>query len=298
MHQPFTRWAVLCPVLTAWLCVGGVGCSVKKPIRLVNTQGEVALSDWKVAVKKALPEADLATQQGRNLAVSYSEAAIMARYITVREKLLTGRASTNIAFDVAVLGLTTAVPISNGARGKTILGALATGFKGTDLSIDRNVFNEQSTTTILSAIDTCVLRQQKVIADKASLPADNYSIYNGYSDLTRLYGCTTLAGALQELGENQAIAARQAQERTLIIPISSELKQQLTDIRNAYLASIRTPEKALALQFLAELDVAGFTASSSEDALIGAYRALSNVLGNATASTRFIEAAKRAKLLQ
>ena len=143
-------------VVTLALMSSG-GCLIKKPIRIVDKPAQDALSDWVTAVKAGIvaagqTPASLNDITGRNLAISYSEAAVMARYATLRNNLLSGRAATKVVFDIVELGLTAAVPISNGLRGKTILGSLATGFKGSNLSIDRNVFNEQSTATILSAI--------------------------------------------------------------------------------------------------------------------------------------------------
>src|SRR5258708_26895127 len=201
------------------------GCASRRGVQLATASSVSAISVWSEAAQKAVSEvkigAPAATDEKgkRDLAIAYSTALIMAQYGTVRTSLMSGRAISSIAFDILDVGLTAAVPITNGSRGKTILGSLATGFKGTNLSIDRNLFNEQTTATILSAMDTCVLRQQKVIADKSALTIDRYTIYNGYADLTRLYGCTTLAGALQELSENQAGAAKQEQQREHIAPI-------------------------------------------------------------------------------
>jgi hypothetical protein len=260
--------AVLLPLLVS------SGCAVRKPIKVVTPGAQQALSAWITAVKSGIEEVGASATKkggasdikqpgasdifsditGRNLAISYSEAAVMANYMTFRDKLSDGRAGAKVFFDIVELGLTTAVPISKGARAKTILGSLATGFKGSNLSIDRNIFNDKSTATILSAMDSCVMRQKSAIADKISLPVDRYTIYNAYGDLTRLYGCTTVAGALQELSENQAVAARQAQERTLIAPISKERLLDLREIQIAFVEALRVDKKR-ALGFLIEMKV-------------------------------------------
>jgi hypothetical protein len=276
------------------------GCSAKKPIQIVNRQSQNQLTDWVTAVKGALSAAGssaaLDSVAGRNLAISYSEAAVLARYTAFRNILLAGRAADKTFFDILELGLTAAVPITNGARGKTILGSLATGFKGTNLSIERNFFNEQSTATILSAMDTCVLRTRALIADKAGVPIQDYTIYGGYSDLTRLYGCTTLAGALQELSESQAVAAKQEQQKTLIAPITQQRVAELGDLQIAFAASV-AGDKKVALAFLREMKVLGLSESSSASEILAAYRGLAAVLAKPAEVERLIQAGRKVQLL-
>src|SRR5450432_1571471 len=141
------------------LLVSG-GCAGRKGVQLANPLSVNAISDWNTAVDSAISSMKLSVPPDdkgkRDLAISYSTALVMARYGTVRTGLMNGRAISSIVFDVLDLGLTGTVPIVNGARGKTILGSLATAFKGTQLSIDRNLFNQQTTSAILTAMDTCV----------------------------------------------------------------------------------------------------------------------------------------------
>ena len=289
-------------IAVAVMLMVGVGCAVKKPILVVNPPAQNALTTWISAVKGALTGAGYANtvslnqKEGRNVAISYSEAAVMARYTALRNRLMRGRAATKVIFDVIDLGLTAAVPISNGTRGKTILGSLATGFKGANLSVDRNVFNEQSTATILSAMDTCVMRQRTLIANNSNLPVDRYTIYNGYADLARLFGCTTLSGALQELSENQAVAAKQAQQRTLLASITVDRVNELREIQIAFAASAAA-DKKLAVAFLQEMKVQGLTEASDAKEFLAAYRGLAVLLGQPTEVERFVEAARKVKLL-
>src|SRR5262249_35713910 len=71
-------------------------CSVRKPILVVNKQAQDSLSQWVVAIKGSLmesgstPALSLNEVIGRNYAISYSEAAVMARYAALRNDLLTG----------------------------------------------------------------------------------------------------------------------------------------------------------------------------------------------------------------
>lgn len=299
MNRARTSSWVAAGVITAFVLLVSSGCSARRPIQIVNKPSRNALTDWVAAVKGGLKDAgmpdSLNDASGRNFAISYSEAAVMARYTALRNNLMAGRATTKVLFDVIDLGLTAAVPISNGTRGKTILGSLATGFKGTNLSIDRNVFNEQSTATMLSAMDTCAMRQHAVIARKRASPADQYTVFDGYADLTKLYGCTTLAGALQELSENQAVAAKEQQD-ILVAPITVDRVTALREIQIAFATSVAA-DKKLALAFLEEMKVMGLTTESDPKEFIAAYRGLSAVLSDATQVERFVAAARKVKLL-
>jgi hypothetical protein len=286
-------------VLAAAVLAATVGCSAKKPIQIVNKPSQDALSDWLKASEAAVKAVDgnlaLNSVAGRNLAISYSEAAVLSRYMGLRNSLTNGRSVAKVAFDVVDLGLTAAVPISNGTRGKTILGSLATGFKGTNLSIDRNVFDEQSTAAILSALDTCVLRARGVIAAKFGFSADQYTVFQGYSDLTRLYGCTTMAGALQELSENQAVAAKE-QQNTLIAPVTQQSVSDLQQLAAAFGASA-AGDKKLAAAFLKEMKGPDISESSSREELLAAFRGLRALLDRPAELARMFQAARSVKLL-
>ena len=162
-------------LVAAW-CLSAIflsGCASQRPVKLVTPAGQNTISEWLTSVKGAVENATVPpptdVKGKRNLAIAYTEAAVLSHYESVRAAISNGRAATSIAFDILDLGLTTTVPIVNGARGKTILGALATGFKGTQLSIDRNLFYQQTTSAILSAMDTCVLRQRRLLTNRRAL---------------------------------------------------------------------------------------------------------------------------------
>src|SRR5258706_13744099 len=157
-----------------------VGCAARRGVHLATPQSVNAISVWTSAVDDEIAKMKIGApapsddKGKRDVAIAYSTALIMAQYGTVRTSLMAGRAISSIVFDVIDLGATAAVPIVNGTRGKTILGSLATGFKGTQLSIDRNLFNQQTTAAILTAMDTCVVRQRKLLDTKRSLPVSDY----------------------------------------------------------------------------------------------------------------------------
>jgi hypothetical protein len=283
-------------VSLGFLCFSG--CGARKGVHLATPDSINAISTWRTASVAAISDITIGAptdEKGkRDVAISYSTALVMAQYGTVRTSLMKGRAVGSIVFDVLDLGLTTSVPIVNGQRGKTILGALATGFKGTQLSIDRNLFNEQTTSAILTAMDGCILRQRKVIDTKRALSVADYSIYDAYSDLVYLYGCTTLAGALEELVETQSVATRE-QKNTVVTITDAELGN-FKDAQTAFLASV-DGDKSAALAFLKEMGVTNLTAQSSKADFTDAYRKLGvEALTKADGKTKFLAAAVKAGL--
>ena len=275
------------------------GCSSRKPVQMVTPETKSTMQNWVDAVQDAIKEKALEQnlanpKERRNYAIAYTEAAIMSRYGALRNNLMRGRATTSIAFEILELGLTTSVPIVNGERGKTILGALASGFKGTQLSIDRNLFSEQTTGAILSAMDTCILRQRRLLRERRSLPADEYFLYDAYADLTTMFGCTTLAGAVQELSETQAAAARV--ERRVIAPVSEEERDDFETIQKQFISSLEG-DKVAAVAFLTGMKVENISTSSSADELRAAYRNLRfQALTDSTARAKFMNEAQKAGL--
>lgn len=269
------------------------GCSAHRPIKIATLPAVDAVGTWRTAVNNAVKEAltpPTTPEAKRNLALSYSEALVMSRYGAVRNSLMNGRAAAAIAFDVANLGLTAAIPIVNGSRGKTILGAIATGLQGMQLSIDRNLFQQQTTSALLSAMDSCVAKQRRVLADHRLLPMPQYDEYGAYADLVQLYGCTTLAGAVQELTETQAAESRNTKQ--VIAPVSASTLTTFSTIQAAFIAALDGNKKA-AVDFLTRLKVPGLSEASTRDELVAAYRGLLGAAASSEEVRQKIEQAAR-----
>ncbi|MDX2149136.1 MAG: hypothetical protein SFV54_00245 [Bryobacteraceae bacterium] len=269
----------------AALMLGATACSGRRPVRIAAPNAVDAVTDWRKAVsdeiKQSFTGAPTAPEDIRNKALSFSEALVVARYGNIRESLSRGRAVSAVAFDALNIGLTAAVPIVNGSRGKTILGALATGFQGVNNSIDKNVFQQQTTGALLTAMDSCVARQRAVLAQRRLLPFARYDEYNAYSDLVVLYGCTTLAGMVQELTETQAVESKNL--KTVLKPVDSTTLTAFQELQAAFVKSLDGDSKA-ARKFLELLKVPGVTATSTREELTALYRGL---LGAAAGSEEF-----------
>ena len=293
-------WRAHALLLSVALLLGGC----RKHIDLAPPANAQAITTWYKALEglTSLPggQAPASAKEKRNLAIAYSEALVMSRYGAIRSGINSGRSWGSVAFDVLDLGLTSTVPIVNGARGKSILGALATGFKGSRLSVDKNVFNEQTTGAILSAMDACVLRQRGVLAKARSRPADQYLVYDAYSDLVQLYGCTTLAGAVRELVETQAVSTRlerdiAAKGNVTIAPVSVAELTSFSDVSKAFAGSVGEDKKK-AVAFLEGMGVTTVTVASSAADLIQAYRELHLDTLAGPDREKFLAAAKKSGL--
>lgn len=295
--SPIHRRLLRCLCLIS-VAIASTGCGGKR-VQIATKTGVDAISAWREAVaaeiKASVTGEPTTAEEKRNKAMSYSEALVVSRYGSIRERLVSGRALSGVAFDALNLGLTGTVPIVNGERGKTILGALATGFLGLQNSIDKNVFQQQTTGALLSAMDTCVTRQRLVLAERRSLALARYDEYNAYADLVQLYGCTTTAGAVQELTETQAAESKSV--RGVVAPVSIDDLAAFKAIQAAFIKSLDT-DKKVAVSFLMLLKVAGISTASTREELIAAY---SGLMGGAATNANFrqtiVRAAREAGLL-
>jgi hypothetical protein len=275
-----------------------VGCAERHPVRIATPPTIDAISAWVVAVNAALTTTNTGAPatpiEKRNKALSYSEALVMARYGETRKVLVKGRAITEISFDVLNLGLAGTVPIVNGARGKTILGALATGFLGIQKSVDKNLFQQQTTAALLSAMDSCVIKESAVIDGHRALDISQYDEYGVYADLVGLYGCTTLPGAIQELTETQSAASKETKEN--FAPVTEKTLAAFGAIQAAFAESAKS-DRVAAIKFLKLLKVGGVTDSSTEAELLVAYQGLLPLAAKADFRKKMQDAANKSGLI-
>jgi len=95
---------------------------------------------------------------------------------------------------------------------------------------------------------------------------------------------------------NQAVAAKQEQQRTLIASITLDRVVVRREIQASFSASVAA-DKKVALAFLQEMKVQGLTEQSEPKEFIAAFRGLAVVLSQGTEMERFIAAARKVKLL-
>jgi hypothetical protein len=248
--------------------------------------------DYTKAIKNPVPtEIDLKTATAlRNKMVYGVMAEIDYVYQNYEISLFMNEGSFKVATDVLQLGLGMASTITNGARSKTVLSAVLTGFTGTTLSIDKNFFRQQTVQALISSMQAGRDRTKAIIIKRLnSETASSYSFQAARSDMAAYFFAGTLPGALQEL--NQTAAASAKEER-------KALGVTVQDVQNA-----QNLNKTIAAEFAANkldktvkfLEAMGVTLKDTTDKaeVEAAYRDLANrALDDPDLKKKFDEAAK------
>jgi hypothetical protein len=144
----------------------------------------------------------------RDRVIDRLKANIDANYQEFENQLFTGRASTNVLFDIIDIGATVATNISNGERAKNVISAALTGFKGGRKSIDENFFKERTTQVIISQMQASRARiEVTIISNKRTKDIDAYSLDEALGDLINYFYAGTLQKGLQELAKETAQTA-------------------------------------------------------------------------------------------
>jgi hypothetical protein len=123
---------------------------------------------------------------------------VYGEYVT---DLYAGRGFQSIESDLVSLGLTAASAISVVARTKTILASLAIATAGINLSIDKNVFGQQTFAALSSAMQARRDQARNSIIKNELLSVTDYTLDAGRRDLISYFYCGTLPGAIQEIQE-------------------------------------------------------------------------------------------------
>jgi hypothetical protein len=160
---------------------------------------------------------DAQARQIRDRVIDRLKTNIDANYQDFENQLFTGRAKTNILFDIVDLGSTVAATITNGERAKTIISAALTGVKGGRKSIDENVFRERTTQAIISQMQTSRARvETTILQNKRTKGIDEYSLDEALNDLINYFYAGSLQKGLQDLAQEagqDAVEAKAAVQR-------------------------------------------------------------------------------------
>jgi hypothetical protein len=112
-----------------------------------------------------------------------------------------------IAGDVVAAGLTTGSAISLVMRTKTILSAIATGMAGVSLSVDKNLFAQQTFAALTIAMQARRDQARATIDSNLALDVLDYPLAAVRRDLIAYFYSGSLPGALQEIQEEAAQAS-------------------------------------------------------------------------------------------
>lgn len=123
-------------------------------------------------------------------------------------RLYSGKGTEAIVSDTLTLGLSSAATIATHAPTKTVLSTLSTAFGGLALSVDKNLFSQQSYAIIAVAMQT---RRDKfrdsITTNLTTRDASSYPWEAAKRDLIVYFYAGTIAGGLQELQEETGTAA-------------------------------------------------------------------------------------------
>jgi hypothetical protein len=128
--------------------------------------------------------------------------------------LYSGKGALAVTGDVANLGLTTAVAIAGGTAAKTLFGALGTAVTGINLSVDKNVFAQQTYQVIALAMETRRTAIYTEISDGlAKKSVLEYPLTAVKRDLVLYLYAGSLPGGLQEIQKEAGAASAATDSR-------------------------------------------------------------------------------------
>jgi hypothetical protein len=143
-------------------------------------------------------------------------------YNVYSANLYSGKGAIAVTGDTANLGLTTAVAIAGGIAAKTLFGALGTAVTGINLSMDKNVFAQQTYQVIALAMETRRTAIYAEISDGlAKKTVLEYPLTAVKRDLILYLYAGSLPGGLQEIQKEAgaASAATDSQAKPAGAPI-------------------------------------------------------------------------------
>jgi hypothetical protein len=129
-------------------------------------------------------------------------------YNVYAANLYSGKGAIAVTGDTANLGLTTAATIAGRAAAKTLFGALGTAVTGINLSVDRNVFGQQTYQVIALAMETRRTALYAEISDGlAKKTVREYPLTAVKRDLVLYLYAGSLPGGLQEIQKEAGAAS-------------------------------------------------------------------------------------------
>jgi len=143
-------------------------------------------------------------------------------YNVYSANLYSGKGAIAVTGETASLGLTTAVAIASRTAAKTLFGALGTAITGINLSVDKNVFAQQTYQVIALAMETrrsaIYVEISDALAKKTVL---EYPLTAVKRDLVLYLYAGSLPGGLQEIQKEAgaASAATDSQARPAGAPV-------------------------------------------------------------------------------
>jgi hypothetical protein len=222
-------------------------------------------------------------------------------YYDYESKLFLDHGAFGVASDVVQLGFGAGATITNGARAKTILSALLTGTTGTSLSIDKNLFKQQTVQAITSSMRSERDRIKTIILQQLSQDTVKYPFQAARADLIRYFFAGTLANGLQQL-QQQAGTEAQTQQANLattqVRNITDTDVTSVTAVNAAVAKAFASNDLSKVVTFLKAMG-APVDETSGKDKVESELRSLGGKIGtDAALRKKYFDEAKKAGLIQ
>lgn len=236
----------------------GAQQSIDPPATSVAAAQQYPIDKAITAFSSANPDerGGMTPEQYRDKVVRLRLIAINARYKEFVQELHGAKAGVGLGADVATLVLGGVGTFVAGEATKSVLAAATAVIAGTRVSIDKNLFYDQTLPAIVSQMDTERAKQKLVIEKGMVQPATVYSLGNALSDLSELERLGSIDVAIKKITGNATEQAKEAEDslRAFIVSrnvddqkyVASETgRDQVRALLNA--ANALSAEKAIAL---------------------------------------------------
>lgn len=206
------------------------------------------------------------------------------------------RTALAIGGDFVKLGLAASATLGQGSRTKTILSALLTGATGLDLSVNKNLYEQQTAQAVLHGMRAARNRVKASIIGHLTDDDDEYPWARARMDLIQLLAAGSFKAGLQEVLEKTATEAKVQQDAVLeASSLQVSKARKFNQSVSAALGPSGDPAKVVA--FLKAMGVA-VDASTPKDKLEQEIRALGRkILTDAALRKKWEEEIQKAGLV-
>lgn len=157
----------------------------------------------------------------RDHMVNRVEVDIEKNYREFEQSLTSTNAGIQTGGDAVELGLSAAIGVVGATDVKDLLAASLTGFKGTRLSFDKNLFREKTTEILLAKMQASRDDVRNRITRKLTdLDVRGYSFDEAWHDLVEYFYAGTLPAAFQQLANDAGQSAAAAKQEKKDIDIN------------------------------------------------------------------------------
>jgi hypothetical protein len=267
----------------------------------VPSAGNYTLKNYTDDVAKYdTPGAD--TVSIRNRIVYNVAAEIDYAFYDYETKLFLNEGKFHIGADFLQLGLAAGSTVSLGARGKTILGALLTGVTGMNLSIDKNLFRQQTVQAIASSMEANRDRIKTTILKQLSIKDTTaYPLAAARADLIHYFFAGTLSSGLQQVTQTAATDAKTQSTELAKAQVGTFSKieaQSAVELREAVRKAMAAKDLSKVIAWLKAMEMTIADGASTTD-VEKAYRELGEkILVDTTLRDKYFAEARKAGLIQ